>query len=316
MTVSAHDSDDGPGAPPGAWTATSSGWTSARCPAAPWWSGSATAPKLGTAVCAYRHAVMDAKLAATGEPLPPDWALQDPEDYRDVLREAVPGRGAGGRHRPGPGDRHRHRLHRLHRAAGPARRHPAVPGARAGGPPARLPQAVEAPRGPAPGGPDQRAGPRAGRAVDRPVRRQDLLGVAVRQGAPAAGGGPGHLPAGGPLDRGGRLDHLAAVRHRDPQRLHRRVQGHLPGRPLPLGGLPRRAEPRLRQLRRGQAGPSGVAAGGPGGRADRRGGRRGRGCPRASPSPSATWTRTSPRPPPTPSRLVRWWPSWAPRPAT
>ena len=33
---------------------------------------------------------MDAELAATGEPLPPDWALQDPEDYRDVLREAVP----------------------------------------------------------------------------------------------------------------------------------------------------------------------------------------------------------------------------------
>jgi L-ribulokinase len=46
--------------------------------------------ELGAAVCAYRHAVMDAKLAATGEPLPPDWALQDPEDYRDVLREAVP----------------------------------------------------------------------------------------------------------------------------------------------------------------------------------------------------------------------------------
>ena len=38
------------------------------------------------------------------------------------------------------------------------------------------------------------------------------------------------------LDRGGRLDHLAAVRHRDPQRLHRRVQGHLPGRPLPVRG--------------------------------------------------------------------------------
>src|ERR1700722_19325323 len=45
--------------------------------------------ELGTAVCAYRHAVMDSRLAATGEPLPPDWALQDPEDYRDVLREAV-----------------------------------------------------------------------------------------------------------------------------------------------------------------------------------------------------------------------------------
>jgi L-ribulokinase len=46
--------------------------------------------ELGTAVSEYRHAVMDDSLAATGEPLPPDWALQDPEDYRDVLREAVP----------------------------------------------------------------------------------------------------------------------------------------------------------------------------------------------------------------------------------
>jgi L-ribulokinase len=46
--------------------------------------------ELGSATCDYRHGVMDAALAATGEPLPPDWALQDPEDYRDVLREAVP----------------------------------------------------------------------------------------------------------------------------------------------------------------------------------------------------------------------------------
>lgn len=46
--------------------------------------------ELGTAVHGYRHGVMDSTLAATGERLPPDWALQDPEDYRDVLREAVP----------------------------------------------------------------------------------------------------------------------------------------------------------------------------------------------------------------------------------
>jgi L-ribulokinase len=46
--------------------------------------------ELGSAVCQYPHGVMDAKLAATGDPLPPDWALQDPEDYREVLRDAVP----------------------------------------------------------------------------------------------------------------------------------------------------------------------------------------------------------------------------------
>src|SRR5690348_16665550 len=46
--------------------------------------------ELGTAVHDYCHGVMDSALAATGEPLPPDWALQHPEDYLDVLREAVP----------------------------------------------------------------------------------------------------------------------------------------------------------------------------------------------------------------------------------
>jgi L-ribulokinase len=44
----------------------------------------------GTAIHEYAHQVMEAELAATGEPLPPDWALQDPQDYRDALRQAVP----------------------------------------------------------------------------------------------------------------------------------------------------------------------------------------------------------------------------------
>ncbi len=47
--------------------------------------------ELGTAVSEYRHGVLDTALPGTSEPLPPDWALQDPRDYRDVLREAVPG---------------------------------------------------------------------------------------------------------------------------------------------------------------------------------------------------------------------------------
>src|SRR6202142_3072102 len=38
----------------------------------------------------YRHGVMSAELAATGAPLGLGWALQDPDDYIDVLREAVP----------------------------------------------------------------------------------------------------------------------------------------------------------------------------------------------------------------------------------
>lgn len=44
----------------------------------------------GTAVHAYRHGVLDSVLPHTGRRLPPDWALQVPSDYVDVLREAVP----------------------------------------------------------------------------------------------------------------------------------------------------------------------------------------------------------------------------------
>jgi L-ribulokinase len=46
--------------------------------------------EVGTAVHEYRSGVIDRELPATGEPLPPDWALQDPDDYREVLRRAVP----------------------------------------------------------------------------------------------------------------------------------------------------------------------------------------------------------------------------------
>lgn len=54
--------------------------------------------ELGTAVHPYPHAVLERALPAhlTGDgtgaerPLPPEWALQVPEDYREVLRVAVP----------------------------------------------------------------------------------------------------------------------------------------------------------------------------------------------------------------------------------
>ena len=46
--------------------------------------------EVGTAVHEYANAVIAEVLPATGLPLPPDWALQDPEDYREVLRRAVP----------------------------------------------------------------------------------------------------------------------------------------------------------------------------------------------------------------------------------
>lgn len=50
--------------------------------------------ELGTGVHAYPHAVLEeclpAELAGSALPLPPEWALQVPEDYREVLKVAVP----------------------------------------------------------------------------------------------------------------------------------------------------------------------------------------------------------------------------------
>ncbi|MFG2988366.1 ribulokinase [Streptomyces sp. NPDC048257] len=45
---------------------------------------------VGTAVHEYRHGVIDRQLPTTGVALPPDWALQHPDDWREVLRTAVP----------------------------------------------------------------------------------------------------------------------------------------------------------------------------------------------------------------------------------
>ncbi len=45
--------------------------------------------ELGSAVHEYGHGVISDRLPS-GRPLPPDWALQVPDDYRQVLRRAVP----------------------------------------------------------------------------------------------------------------------------------------------------------------------------------------------------------------------------------
>ncbi len=157
--------------------------------------------ELGTAVHEYRHGVMDRELAATGEQLPPDWALQDPADYLAVLRTAVPAALQDAGVDPGAviGIATDFTACTVLPATTDGTPLCLLPGLE--GPAACLPQAVETPRGPAARGPDQRAGPRAQGALDRPVRGQDLVRVAVRQGAAAARGGPGDIPAGRPVDR-------------------------------------------------------------------------------------------------------------------
>ncbi|WP_111765220.1 ribulokinase [Nakamurella deserti] len=46
--------------------------------------------ELGSAVHEYTHGVVSETLPGTGAPLPPEWALQVPSDYTDVLKQAVP----------------------------------------------------------------------------------------------------------------------------------------------------------------------------------------------------------------------------------
>jgi L-ribulokinase len=50
----------------------------------------ANGEELASAVYEYPNAVMDQKLNSSGAPLPPDWALQDANDYIEVLKHAVP----------------------------------------------------------------------------------------------------------------------------------------------------------------------------------------------------------------------------------
>src|SRR3954447_26878105 len=57
--------------------------------------------ELGSATHEYKHGVIERTLPASGERLPAQWALQDPEDYLHVLRNAVPQAFANARIAPG-----------------------------------------------------------------------------------------------------------------------------------------------------------------------------------------------------------------------
>jgi L-ribulokinase len=49
-----------------------------------------TGKELATSAVRYPSAVIDRTLPSTGEELPPDWALQDPDDWVTVVEKAVP----------------------------------------------------------------------------------------------------------------------------------------------------------------------------------------------------------------------------------
>jgi L-ribulokinase len=46
--------------------------------------------EVATAVHQYKHGVIDHHLPGSDRPLPPDWALQDPLDYIDVIKHTIP----------------------------------------------------------------------------------------------------------------------------------------------------------------------------------------------------------------------------------
>jgi L-ribulokinase len=50
----------------------------------------ATGEEVATAVHVYKNGVIDEKLPESGMRLEPDWALQDPNDYVEVLKNAIP----------------------------------------------------------------------------------------------------------------------------------------------------------------------------------------------------------------------------------
>lgn len=50
----------------------------------------ATGREIATAVYAYANGVIDEKLPESGVRLDPDWALQDPNDYLEVFKNAIP----------------------------------------------------------------------------------------------------------------------------------------------------------------------------------------------------------------------------------
>ena len=149
----------------------SSASTSARCPAARSWSGSPTAPSSAARCTSTRTASSRTRCPAPGGGCRTTGRCRCPSDYVDVLRDAVPkavaASGVAADDVIGIGTDFTACTVLPTLADGT----PLCELPEFAGPPARVREAVEAPRRPAAGRPDQRAGPRARRAVDRPVRR-------------------------------------------------------------------------------------------------------------------------------------------------
>ena len=200
-----------------------------------------------------QHGVIDERLPLrTGTvTLPPDWALQDPDDYLRVFQQAVPAvlRDSG----VDPAD-----------VIGLGIDFTActmLPVKADGTPLCVLPELRANPHAWVKLWKHHAAQPEADRINEtaaRPGRGVAGPSTAARsapsgssQGAPDPRRGARGLRGGGPAHRGRRLGRLAADRRRDPQRLHRRLQGDVvEARRLPRQRLLRGARPAPRGRRR------------------------------------------------------------------
>ena len=176
----------------------------------------------------------------TERPLAPDWALQVPEDYREVLRIAVPAAVAAAGIDPA-------------HVIGIATDFTActmVPTLADGTPLNEVDGLADRPHAYVKLWKHHAAQPQADRinelagdarrGLAAALRRADLLGVGVRQGARSCSRRTATSTTGwsaGSRRPTGSCGSSAALR---PQRLHRRLQGHPPGRRLPVARLPRR----------------------------------------------------------------------------
>ena len=186
--------------------------------------------EVGTAVHAYRHGVIDRQLPVSGEPLPPDWALQDPQDYVESMAAAVRGaiEDAG-----------------IDRAQviGIGTDFTActmVPTLADGTPLSQLGEFKDRPHAYVKLWKHHAAQPEADRINELAARRAEpwlaRYGGLISseweyaKGLELLAGDPDVYHDDGSLGRGRRLDRVAAVRGIRAQRLQRRVQGDPPGR--------------------------------------------------------------------------------------
>jgi hypothetical protein len=227
----------------------------------------------------------------SGRPLPPTGRCRSPRTTARCSARRSPQRSSPRASTRGR-DRDRHRLHRVHDGPDPLRRHAAVRAGAVRRPPARVREAVEAPRRPGPRPTASTGWPRSGPRAGCPATAADLVGVGVRQGAGAVRGGPRALRRHGA--GGSRRDWIVwQLCGATSQRVHRGLQGHPAAGRYPSPEFLEELAPGFAGFRPGQARTRRSGGCGCGRRpTDTRGGGPGPGLPEGIAVAVASWTPT------------------------